>query len=273
MRERLASRFTIALSAASLAAAAVVAVSTASGLLSEKTATALSDFGGVFFIGLAAIAVLRTAAMMGQAGRPWTLIGTGIAVYWAGDVVWTFIEVIQGKEVPYPGVPDLLYLSAYAFFALGMVTAGLAYRGLIPLRTPVIGAATIGTVISMVLYASVLRPYILVEGVSGLEMFVSSAYPLGDVLLMFSPAMFIALVIVSLGGGRFGAPWRTVAAGTVVFACADVAYVIIESIRGYETNALVEFGWSAGFLLIMTGALLARDLTRPMDSGADSLKG
>lgn len=273
MTGKLASRFTIVLSAISLMAAAAVALITASNLLSDRAATALSDFGGVFFIGLAAVAVLRTASMMGQAGRPWTLIGTGIAVYWAGDVVWTFVEVIQGKEVPYPGLPDLLYLSAYAFFALGMLTAGLAYRGLIPLKMPVIGATTIGTVLSMVLYASVLRPYILVDGVTGLEKFVSSAYPLGDVLFMFAPAMFIALVIVSLGGGRFGAPWRAVALGTIVFACADVAYVIIESVRGYETNALVEFGWSAGFLMIMTGALLARDLTRPLDDGADESNG
>lgn len=263
MQTRLASRYTLLLSISALVFAVIVVLTGTSGILNERVSLVVADFGGLAVIGLAAVVVLRTSFGMGRAGRPWVFMGLATLTYLGGDIVWTIIEAVQGREVPYPGVPDAFYLGAYPLFACGLAFAALAYRGLIPLRSSFISASAVGAALSIALYFLVLKTDILGQGLSASEAFVSAAYPLGDVLLMLTPALFVTFAVGKLGGGRFAAPWRAVAAGTLVLALADIVYVISSATGTYESGAWTELGWNVGFILIMAGALLARDLTRP----------
>lgn len=232
----------------------------------EAGVAAASDIGEVLVVGLAATAILRSANILGSTtalGRAWLLIGIGASMYAVGDAVWTVVEVGLKQEVPYPGLPDLFYLAEYPLFAVGIMTAGLAFKGLVDLKRPALIASLVGVGLSVIVTAFILIPAVFVEGVGPAERLFSTLYPLGDVVLMIAPAAFVLAVVAQLGGGRLAWPWWAVGAGASVIAVSDAAYSWLSASNLYASGNPIDYGWSLGHALVMLGALIARDLARP----------
>lgn len=247
-------------------AAAIVQLMVASGIGGEAASTAISDVGGVLVIGMAAAVTIRTALAFG-AGESlrfqWLAIGAGIAMYVMGDLVWTYIETMQGLDPPYPGVPDVFYVAAYVFLGYGIISAALAYRGLVRMKMPLIGSAVIGLVSVIAIYVVLVRDIIIDPSVGLLEKALTAFYPVGDTLLLMAPAVFIVLVVSQLGRGAIGVPWRFVVAGVAILAVADALYQWLEWQGLYSTGHPVDLGWMIGYVLLATGASLMRDLILP----------
>lgn len=251
-----------------LAAVVIVAsyLLVASGVVGEAGVAAVSDISEMLVVGLSAAVILRSASILGvraPVGRVWFLIGLGAASYALGDTIWTIIEVGMGREVPYPGPSDLFYLVEYPLFAAGIISAGMAFKGLVDLRRPARIAVAVGAVLSAAVYFALLRPFVFVEGVPVAEKLFSALYPLADVTLMIAPALFVLGVVRALGGGRLAWPWWPVVAGTVVIAVSDAVYAWLSAADLYSSGQFVDFGWSIGHALVMVGALIARDLAAP----------
>ncbi|MDZ4168766.1 MAG: hypothetical protein U1E26_03810 [Coriobacteriia bacterium] len=264
MSQRIISRSTWVLFGSTIAFIALAAILVTLKVGGEAGIVAVSDIHETLVVGLAAAVILRAAVRLGplgSVGKPWLLIGLGTFSYFVGDFIWTVIEVGMQQEVPYPGWPDVFYLLEYPFVAWGLLTAGLAFRGLVPLRRPATIAIVTGGGLAAIVYFALLKPFVLNEpGVSTAEMLFSSLYPLGDVLLMIAPAVFVLSVMASLGGGRLVWPWRAVAAGTVVIAITDVAYSWLSTYDLYSSGSVIDYGWGIGHALLMLGALIASDL-------------
>ncbi len=218
-------------------------------------------------VGLAALVILRSAWRLGprtSVGRPWLLIGLGALSYFIGDTIWTVIEVGMRQEVPYPGWPDVFYLLEYPLVAAGILSAGLAFRGLMPLQRPARIAALSGAGIAAAVYFGLLVPFVLREpDVTFAERLFSSLYPLGDVLLMVAPAVFMLVIASALGGGKLSWPWFAVVAGAIVVALADTGYSWLSTYDLYRSGSFIDYGWSIGHALIMLGASIAADLASP----------
>lgn len=234
---------------------------------------AASDLGEVIVVGLAAVVLVLTARRLGvrtSVGRPWLLIGLGATAFAIGDSVWSFVELGMQAEVPYPGVPDLFYLLEYPLVAFGIMSAGLAFRGLVDIRRPIAIAAATGVTLSAVVYFGLLRPYVLFDAEIALgEKVLSAVYPLADVLLMITPAVFVIATVRTLGGGRLAWPWWAVALGAVLIAAADTGYSWLSVYDLYQSGSFIDYGWSIGHALIMLGGLFAYDMSRkPVMVGA-----
>ncbi len=236
----------------------------------EAVSTAISDFGGVLIIGTSAIVTIRTALRFGKGEplrRQWLAIGVGVLCYTLGDVVWTYIEVIRAAEVPYPGVPDLLYVSLYVFLGFGIVSAAVAYRGLVRIKAPVIMASVITAASGVALYFVLVRDILADPAVGLLEKALDIYYPLADLVLLLGPAIFIVLVVSQLGRGALAAPWRFVMAGMAILAVADTVYQWLEWQGMYAAGNIVDLGWMLGYVFIAVGASVMRDLILPTTSG------
>lgn len=233
----------------------------------ETGVVAVSDIHEMIVVGIAAVATLRSAWRLGwrtSVGKPWLYIGLGTASYFVGDTIWTVLEVFLWQEVPYPGLPDVFYLLEYPLIAAGILSAGLAFRGLVPLRRPTIIAVVTGGALAAIVYFGLLVPFVLHEpDVSLGERVFSSLYPLGDVILMVAPAVFMLAVAASLGGGRLAWPWHAVVAGSVLIAISDTGYSWLSTYDLYRSGSFIDYGWSLGHALLMLGALVARDLASP----------
>ena len=237
----------------------------------ESLNTAVSDFGGVIVISLCALAVIRSAFQLGAGPlrTQWLFIGAGVASFAMGDLVWAYIEVIRGAEVPYPGLPDAFYLLQYALLGLGIMLAGVAYRGLFDIRRPALVAAASSVALSVGLWLLFLGTlWSHTESALG-ERILNVAYPLADMLLLAGPALFVLLITRRLQGGRLGRPWIALCGGALLLAVTDTAYSFLAAENAYEAGMLVDYGWMIAFVLIATGALIVLQLALPQQKPAE----
>lgn len=232
----------------------------------ESGALWASDLGEALVVGASGAFVLW-AALSFNPGEPirrqWIPIGLGVLAFAAGDLVWTYLEAYRGIEVPYPGLPDLFYLLEYPLIAYGLIVAGRAYQGLVPLRKPLMITVTVCAVLSIAVIAGLIVPTILPADVTLAEKLLSSAYPLFDIVFSFGPAFFVAFVVRGLGGGRLAWPWQSVVFGVALLGLSDFAYSWLSAFDLYASGSVIDYGWSLGHVFIAFGAALALDLARP----------
>lgn len=272
-----ASARTVALFGVAVALLGVVALVAALGWGGDAGTAAASNIGETLVASLSAAVIFLSARRMGvrtSVGRPWLLIALGAASFALGDAIWTWIEVFQAREVPYPGVPDLFYLVEYPLVAGGILSAALAFRGLVSLRRPALYAMLLGVILTVGIHQLLLVPTVWgAPDVSAGERFLSTVYPLFDVWFMLVPSVFVLSVMAQLGGGRLAHPWLAVGIGALMFGAADIGYSWLSASDAYASGAVIDYGWGLGHAFFMLGALLARDLASPVARAADTSRG
>lgn len=216
---------------------------------------------GIALQAVFAAVILYAAVRIGvdqNVGKQWLLLGIGVALFAVGDVIWMYFELIRGID-PYPSLADIFYPLEYVFFLAAIVLAIRSYRGLLGITRPIVYGSVVAVLGTALVYLLLLKPYVF-PGVSGLELLVSTLYPVGDVVFMLAPAVALALVVAQLGRGRFAVPWWIVVAGATVFAFAD-SYNAYVSSAGANIQAVllvaVDLGWLVANLLFAVAALTA----------------
>lgn len=235
-------------------------------VLSEGAANAVYIFGTSLAV-LPALIMLWVAFSIGgtahSVGRQWLLLALAATSFAVGDIVWTVIELGLGQD-PYPSAADLFYLLVYAFFLAGIVIAIGSYRGFVDIDRALFLATAVAVFSAGLVYVTLLKPYVFAAGPEELGtagLFVSTFYPLADVMLMLSPAIALALVIGQLGSGRFAWPWWIVIAGALVFTITDSFYSYADW-AGVGTTTLLDLGWIGALMLLAIASLVARDVYR-----------
>lgn len=235
------------------------------GTLSDGAYAAAYWYGTLLQVLLASV-VISVALKIGldqRVGVQWLLVGLGVASYAVGDIVWTVLDLHMGLD-PYPSLADVFYVLQYVFFVAALALAVRSYKDLAPIRTPIMVAALVGLVLTAAVLMFLLVPYIFPAGTAELGFWglvVSTFYPLGDVLLILSPALALSLVIRQLGAGRLGWPWWIVVVGAIIFALADTVYSYADW-AGSGLTATLEMGWVVANLVFAVAALVARDAYR-----------
>ena len=267
MNQTLPSKFSWIWLGVGLGAVATVALLIATGVGGEFGALVISDVGEQLIVTASSAVLfwvaLRAFSNSSVAGRQWFLLAIGCAAFAVGDVIWMYYELIARVEPPYPGLADVFYSLQYPFLAVALIGAGVAYRALVDVRRPAVIAAVSSVVLAAAIWFGVLTPAVFVPGVSPLEAFVSALYPLADVLLGVGPAIFVLLVVSQLGGGKLGWPLRAVVMGVLLLTLSDCAYALLNASNAYKSGSVIDYGWSAGQVLIAFGGMLAADLARP----------
>lgn len=211
---------------------------------------------------LFAAVILYVALAIGASqsvGRQWLLIGLGVAMFAVGDIIWTTFDLFLEID-PYPSIADLFYTAEYVFFVAAIVLAIRSYSGLVKTGRPVLIGAIVAVLGVGVVYFLLLKPYIFPD-TSGLELVVSTLYPVGDVVLMLAPAVSLALVVAQLGAGRLARPWWFVVVGALVFAFADSFYAYADW-AGTGLTPAMDMGWLVANMLFAIAALVARRVFR-----------
>lgn len=256
---------TWALGAIGLAAVAVVGISMR--LVSDDSmSAAISSVGGLAIAICALVAMVFSVRSMdsGPIRDRWLLITMGVAMFAIGDLVWAYIEVVQGLEPPYPGLPDLFYVGEYALLGTALLAAGLSYRGLVDYKRPALMAATISAVCAAALWWSFIGELALDAQTPAWERVFNVFYPMADVTLLIGAALFTVFMIAQLGGGRLAWPWWSVAVGTVILSITDTMFSWTMATGSYASGALVDIGWLLAHVAIAFGAVVAQDVAVPL---------
>ncbi len=197
------------------------------GLGSSSLDGPVRDWGSSLVYVLVAVIVAARVAGVRRDRGPWAVIAVGIALYGAGNVLWSlWIEHLDTP--PIPSISDGLWLSLYPAACIGLVwlarrsvraaTRSVLLDGLVAgLGLAAIGAAIVS--------GSVLHP----DAENVRSLLTELAYPVCDLLLA---AVVIGLFVVR--GGRPDRMWVLLGAGFLTLTVADCMYLVTIA-NGAET--------------------------------------
>jgi diguanylate cyclase len=200
----------------------------------------------------AAAAALSLRAARRTTGRHrhgWRLIAVGTGGWAAGQTVWTFYEVVLGREVPFPSAADVGFLlfplaTAYGLVVWLGIENGFAARG-----RDLLDGAIIGGSLLVLSWVTTLGAVIEAGTGTFVSVSLSLAYPVGDVILAT-----LVLLALARGVGPRRTPLLLLALGLGGLALADSAYVYLVTLGTYSSTDLVTAGWLAGFVLVAVAA-------------------
>jgi diguanylate cyclase (GGDEF)-like protein len=190
----------------------------------------------------------------------WLLIGLGLLLWAAGDLVWT-LWLNHLDDPPYPSVADALYLGSYAGIYSGLV---LLMRARVrPIRPAQWLDGLVGGLAAAAVVAALVFPALagLTDG-SSLEVAFNLAYPVCDVLQL-------TLIVMAFGMNRWriDRSWLLLGLGQVANVVADSLFSYQEAVGTYVAGSWVDTLWPLGVALTAAAAW-----QRPPRHG-DELKG
>lgn len=247
---------------ASLLFVVVLHVSTVSGV----DVTVLSD-GVQLLAAMCASAGCAVGARRsrGAGRRAWGWLSAGTGCWAAGQAVWSWYEVVLGREVPFPSLADVGFLAFPLVAGVGLVLwPGPDDHHLMTRGRDVMDGAIIAVSFVVLSWVTVMGPLVVGSEGSGFSLALSLAYPVGDVVL----ATLVLFLLSRSESER--TLFMLLALGLGGFALADSLFSYLTSAGTYSSANLVSSGgWVAGFLFVgaagVTGsrARSAEVVTRP----------
>jgi hypothetical protein len=176
----------------------------------------------------------------------WYLLAGGLALFVAGDVVYSVYAYVLLRE-PFPSPADGLYLASYPLLAAGMLVM-IRSRTRGRDRAGLIDALMVATGLGLLSWTFLMKPIADDPSLTLGSRLISLAYPLADVLLLVVLAR-----LVTGPGARTTAYWL-LAAAVLLQLGADVVYAVLTTVASYS-GGLVDAGWMLAYLCFGAAAL------------------
>ena len=213
---------------------------------------AVDDIGEAAAAAIAGIACLiATLRNRGRTRIAWGLLAASAVSWTVGEGIWSFIEVIQRHEVPFPSAADAGYLLAVPLAIAAIALFPGRHRTASRLAFLLDGSIMAGALLALS-WATALGMVYRGSSNSELSLLIGLAYPISDVAIA---AMALLLI------GRMARPMRMplllVVAGLFANLLSDSAFAYLTTVNAYGPAQLVDTGWVAGYLLLALGAVRA----------------
>jgi diguanylate cyclase (GGDEF)-like protein/PAS domain S-box-containing protein len=233
----------------------------------EATTKAFTDLTSTIVPLLAAASCMLAARReRGRAARGWALLGASALSWGLGNAVWTFYELGLGRDVPFPSLADVGYLSAVPFGVIALLSFPSAPNGLASRVRSLLDGLIMGGSFLFISWALVLGPVYRAGADSMQSRIIGLAYPIGDVLTI---TIVVIVAIRTRDDGRV--PLALIAGGLVALTVADTGFAYLTVRDAYTSGTLTDSGWVIGFLLIGLAALRpSRDASAPVDAERSS---
>ena len=192
----------------------------------------------------------RMRRSTGRGRLSWALTGAALACWGAGELVWSYYELIARRETPFPSVADLGYLLFPALALPGLLvrpSAALAGRGWFRV---VLDGAMVAASLFNLSWATSLGTVYHSGGQGAFAFGVSLAYPASDLVMLT-----VAISVLAHARQRTGLPLLVLGLGAM--AVADSGFSYLTALGNYRTGSIVDVAWFAAFLLIGVSAVLS----------------
>jgi len=238
-----------------VAAAAVAALFggvLSTGIAGSAASQTISNVGlCVAAISAAVACLFRASAFSGRMRWGWALIGLGVLSWGLGQVCWVYLESFRGDEVPFPSQADIGYLGMVLLTPAGLLILPSASQTLANRARSVLDGLMVAASLVLMAWIFVVEPLIKAGGDSALALYISLAYPLGDVVIV---TLVVYLLALPRQHGRTLGHLVLVGAGIVAFAISDIGYAYLNLTGAYASGGITDLGWFAGFALILLAA-------------------
>jgi diguanylate cyclase (GGDEF)-like protein len=206
----------------------------------------------------AVVAGLVAARRVSGAQRRWRLlIATGMAGWTVGQAIWTWYQLVDGRELPSPSLADIGYFTfpVFALPALFVLARSRSRR----LRPPMThwsahtGVALVldGLIVSGSIFilgwAAAIGPAVRATAPNWAAWAVAIAYPLSDIVLLVVAAL---LVVADLVDRQLRRNVALFAAGVLGLALSDSIFAYLVSDGAASMQPLADAGFVLGPVLI-----------------------
>jgi diguanylate cyclase (GGDEF)-like protein/PAS domain S-box-containing protein len=217
------------------------------------TTVRFDDIGEFVVAFLAAAACAYTAVRhQGRTRLAWAFMAASAFAWGAGQVVWSYFELVKGQHVPFPSFADLGYLTAMPFAIAAVLCFPAAPSRVVSVARTVLDGMLIAGSFLILSWATVLG-VVYRTGSDGLVgSLIGLAYPVGDVLI---GTMVVILAARAPRVTRL--PLYLLAGGLVANLLADSGFFYLTATNQYGAGNAIDAGWVAGYLLIAIAALRA----------------
>ncbi len=212
-------------------------------------------------IGLGSLVAIGGGVLMNgsRARLAWGLMLAGQALYVAGDFYTYTYPDLLGGTVGFPSPGDAIYLSVYPLLFAGLM---VLVRRRDPNKTDsgaVLDALVLTVGFALLFFIFLIGPNIHLSGLTPLAKAVSTAYPIGDVLLMG------AVIRFAVQAGRKTPAFNLLFASTATLLATDCAYNYALLHNTYNHQVIYDLGWLAYLALWGAAALhpSMRELEEP----------
>ncbi len=211
-------------------------------------------------LGIAAVVFAwgaRSSLAWSGSRRAWGFLALGFAAYCVGDVLWFWLEIIVGGDVPSPSAADIGYLAFYPFLLAGMVSlrrerSPSPFRAALDLAIVIVGTGT-------AVWVLVVGPVAAATASDPTELLVALAYPVGDTVLLF--ALAAALMRRLTDTSRISL--ALLGFGLLLNVVADLAYARLALEESYESGGWIDVAYMVGWLaMALSGYAQSRWTTR-----------
>ncbi|MFP5254960.1 MAG: diguanylate cyclase domain-containing protein [Acidimicrobiia bacterium] len=248
-----------------MALLAVATAIVAAGWGSDRATVAVADGSSLAASVLATVLLARAALRAGSARRAWTWLALGAGLWTAGELIWTWIEVVEDRSVPFPSTADVAYLGATPFIVVGVVAfAGGGRTAWFQLRN-LLDSLLVATTALFVTWALVLGPVWRGDNGDAFATVVSVAYPMTDLALAV-----LAIVVVRRTDTSHRAALTWLAASLLVMGVVDSAFTWMLNQGTFSAQHPIVMLWPAAYLLLAYSTTRAEEETEPQ-SGPEPL--
>src|SRR6267378_8120697 len=125
----------------------------------------------------------------------WALIGASALSWGLGQAVWSYYELVEGQQVPFPSLADLGYLAAVPLAVAGVLSFPSAPNRATSLLRTILDALLIAGSLFIISWATVLGTVYRMGSGGLLAQLIGLAYPAGDIVIAT-----IVLIVASRAG-------------------------------------------------------------------------
>jgi diguanylate cyclase len=213
-------------------------------LVTYLTGNVSRPFANISMTTAALLAAVNCALAAGRASGRLRAAWGGLAVaclsWGVGQAIWSWYELVQHTDTPFPGLADVGYLGfplgAVLGLALFPANASRADR-----RRMSLDAILIASAIGLVSWGTVLGAVVEAGGDSAFGTAVSVAYPLSDIMLL------VVCVLVLARARAYRMPLAFVAFGLLMMTVADGGFAYLVAMGTYATGSMFDLGWFFAF--------------------------
>ena len=213
---------------------------------------AVVDLGEAFAATAACgVSAVRARRLAGRARAFWLLIAGATGAWALGEVVWSYYELVVGRETPFPSMADVGFLlfPVLAFVGL-LLRPSPAYRRGGRARV-FLDATMIAAALFVVSWATTLGRVYRDGADSAFSFAVALAYPVTDLVLLVMAAVVVMYSRVCRSDA-------VLIVGFAAMAVADSGFVYLTSVGTLGAITYVDSCWFAAFALIALSAWLYR---------------
>ena len=161
----------------------------------------------------------------------WLLIAAGILAFTIGDLLWGVYEAVRGDTFPWPAYAS--YLGGYPLIAAGLVVA-TRWRSPRSDWRSLIDAGVVTVAAALLAWVYLIEPNRTDAALGFAEKLVTSALPVGDLLLLAVAARFL------LGSGWGATALRVLAFGLLLMLVGDTLFTLDVQTRLQENERVAD---------------------------------